>query len=209
MTRDRSGRCRRPRSGRSARTAHRRSAAGWRAAGLPPARSRPSRRRGSSCRRSPVTRAWRYSPTTARPARTRAATRHRCSPDRRTRSRPRRRCGTSARTCTARSPSGWTAPAQAAHCRPRPGHPARAAGQGARPIRCRAGRSPRRERPRRADPPRTPAGRRDRRTVRPPPHPRRSLGGVAALPHLGRRPPACAARAGWQRNTRRSSRPTS
>src|SRR5580704_6053010 len=114
MTRDRSGRCCWPNSGRSARTARSRSAAGWWAAGRPPARSRQSRSRGSSCRCNPATRSWRCSPRRVRRARIRAARGRRCSPGPRTRSHPRRCCGTSARTCTARSRSGPTAPARAA-----------------------------------------------------------------------------------------------
>src|SRR5262249_19266908 len=70
--------------------------------------------------------------------------------------------------------------------------PAGAGGRGPGPGGRGGGRAPGRDPPGRAPPPRTPAGHRDRRPVRPRPHPRRSLAGVAALPHLGRRPPACA-----------------
>src|SRR5260370_664638 len=67
----------------------------------------------------------------------------------------------------------------------------------------------RREGPRRAAPPRAPVGRRARRAVRPGPAPRRSLGGLAALPDLGRRPPACAARAAHRRDRRALAIPRS
>ena len=60
----------------------------------------------------------------------------------------------------AEAAAGWPAGRDgAARPGPRPGRAARAAGQGARPVRRRAGRDPRRERPRRRSPPRTPPGR--------------------------------------------------
>ena len=136
------------------------------ASSKPPAAAGPA---GSSWRRRCLSGAAGTAPAPSRPAR----------PEDRV---PARRRG--------RRPGGASRRRVPALGRPGGGRSSSAAGEGARAIRRRTCRSPRRQRTGRPASTRAPAGGRGRRALRPRSEARRGRLGVAAVPHLGRRPPA-------------------